>query len=380
MDKTTKGVKRASATSYQITFMYNGHKCRERVKCKPSVANDIKVNRFLHAIQQAIIDRTFNYIDSFPRSPIAKRFAKESEITLIENYLIDWFEIKKQTLKASTVKAYQNIINNFLIPNFGNLYLSELKRYHIKRTVNQWDVSKKLTNTRLSILRTALADAMDDEILDSNVLYGWTYHNKKAQPKVIDNINPFDADDLKSLLNGFPEAERNVFQFLFFTGLRPSEMRCLLWSDINIDNLTISVSKSQTDEAVNAETTKTKKSVRIVKILLPTSEALKSQKRLTYLSGQYVFLNPRTGTQWKERRLYKIWSAKLKQLKMKHRKMYQTRHTYASMMLSSGESVMWVSEQMGHSDWVMVGRVYAKWIPSTNPDAGNKGVDKFWRE
>ena len=126
------------------------------------------------------------------------------------------------------------------------------------------------------------------------------------------------------------------------------------------------------------ETPKTKKSVRQVKILQPVNEALKSQKRLTYLSSKYVFVNPRTGIQWKERKLYKIWTAKLKQLEMKHRKLYQTRHTYASMMLSSGEPIMWVSEQMGHSDWVMVGRVYAKWIPSTNPNAGNLGVGKFW--
>lgn len=33
---------------------------------------------------------------------------------------------------------------------------------------------------------------------------------------------------------------------------------------------------------------------------------------------------------------------------------YQTRHTFASMMLSAGEHPMWVAQQMGHADWTML--------------------------
>ena len=377
-NRVAKGIRRASNSSYEITFMYNGTKCRERIKGKSTKANDANVIRFLASIQQAIIDKTFDYLSTFPNSKTALKFTQKGNITKIENYLLDWFEYKKQNLKSSTVKAYTNIINNFLIPHFGEMYLVELKRYHIKKAVNSWNVSKKLANTRLSVLRTALADAIDDELLDCNVLYGWTYYNKRAEPKTHDNIEPFNANDIKKVLGGFPQAEKNVFQTLFFTGLRPSEMRSLLWTDIDFNNGVINITKSQTATATTPETPKTKKSIRQVKILTPVAQALKSQKRLTYLSSKFVFLNPRTGNQWNLGKLYKIWTANLKKLEMKHRKLYQTRHTYASMMLSSGESVMWVSEQMGHSDWVMVSRVYAKWIPSTNPDAGNKGVEKFW--
>ncbi|WP_316867790.1 site-specific integrase [Ralstonia mannitolilytica] len=35
---------------------------------------------------------------------------------------------------------------------------------------------------------------------------------------------------------------------------------------------------------------------------------------------------------------------------MRYRKPYQTRHTYASMMLSAGEYLMWVARQMGHAN------------------------------
>ncbi|GAM51692.1 hypothetical protein [Mycoavidus cysteinexigens] len=35
---------------------------------------------------------------------------------------------------------------------------------------------------------------------------------------------------------------------------------------------------------------------------------------------------------------------------VRYRHLYQTRHTYASMMLSAGEHPMWVTKQMGHLD------------------------------
>ena len=57
--------------------------------------------------------------------------------------------------------------------------------------------------------------------------------------------------------------------------------------------------------------------------------------------------------------------------------MYQTRHTYASMMLTAGEHPAWLAMQMGHKDWTMIARVYAKWIKDAHPDAGSKAVALF---
>ena len=59
---------------------------------------------------------------------------------------------------------------------------------------------------------------------------------------------------------------------------------------------------------------------------------------------------------------------------MRYRYPYQTRHTYASMMLSAGENPLWVAAQMGHKDWSMIARVYGKWIPEADPLAGAKAV------
>lgn len=55
-----------------------------------------------------------------------------------------------------------------------------------------------------------------------------------------------------------------------------------------------------------------------------------------------------------------------------YRNPYQTRHTYASMMLSGGENIMWLPSQMGHVDTEMVMRTYGKWISN---EASKKDID-----
>src|SRR5262245_65741624 len=67
-----------------------------------------------------------------------------------------------------------------------------------------------------------------------------------------------------------------------------------------------------------------------------------------------------------------MWAPALRRAGVRYRKPYQTRHTYASMALMAGESPMWVARQMGHTDWSLTAKRYARWIPSDMPDAGNK--------
>ena len=62
----------------------------------------------------------------------------------------------------------------------------------------------------------------------------------------------------------------------------------------------------------------------------------------------------------------------MERAQVRYRPAYNTRHTYASMMLSAGENPMWVAFQMGHSDWGMIRRRYGRYLPDIDRTGGQK--------
>jgi len=161
--------------------------------------------------------------------------------------------------------------------------------------------------------------------------------------------------------------------------MRTSELIALEWTDIDWKRKKITVNKALTTAADSDETTKTKTGTREIDILAPVEQALIDQKQYTLLQGRKIFLNPATGKIWTgDQQIRKtFWIPLLKKAKVRYRNPYQTRHTYASMMLSAGENPAWVSSQMGHSNIMITLRTYARWIPSDNQQGG-KALKMFF--
>ncbi len=47
------------------------------------------------------------------------------------------------------------------------------------------------------------------------------------------------------------------------------------------------------------------------------------------------------------------------------------------MLLSAGENIMWVANQMGHVDTEMVMLTYGKWIPDSTINRGYKPINNW---
>jgi hypothetical protein len=56
----------------------------------------------------------------------------------------------------------------------------------------------------------------------------------------------------------------------------------------------------------------------------------------------------------------------LKRAELPHFTLYDLRHTYASLLLSEGVPLLYVSQQLGHAKPTTTLKYYAKWIPSSN--------------
>lgn len=377
MGRDGRGVKPGSDSSIEISFMYQGIRCRERITLKPTATNLKRAELHRAAILDAILRGTFDYATTFPNSSRATQFSSTKPEST-KAYLERWLDRKEVEVKASTAEGYRKIITHRVIPQFGDLPLSELSRKRIREWLDGLTTSNKTLSNIQSCLRSALDDAVYDERIESNPLQGWTYQRREA-PKQTDDVDPFTAEEQQAIQAQLNGQGRNLIQFAFWTGLRTSELVALDWGDIDWIRGVVRISRALTQAATEAETTKTTSGQREVKLLKPALQALMDQKQHTFLAGLEVFQNPRTGERWAgDGPIRKtLWQPALKRAGVRYRRPYQTRHTYASMMLSAGEHPMWVATQMGHSSWMMISRIYGRWMPSADVGAGSKAESLF---
>ena len=192
-------------------------------------------------------------------------------------------------------------------------------------------------------------------------------------PSSIDLPDPFTEDEIGQLIGYFHERMPFYEPFVinqFWTGMRPSEVVALRWSDIDLTRGIAHVHRIRTIGTENKP--KTAKSNRDVSLLLNVAEALGSIKPLRALDDEHVFLTHQRG---KVLNQYKFshdnWSRVLRGTNIRPRKrgMYATRHTYISVALSHGVNHKWISEQCGTS-LAMIEKSYGKYIGGdAAPDA-----------
>lgn len=379
MGRDGRGVKAASESSIEITFSYQGVRCRERIALKPTPANLKRAEHHRSAIMHAIATDSFDYAATFPKSTNASKFARQKgDVETIEVFLDSWLKGQRPHMKASSFDGYRKIVDGKLIPWFGQMKVSELKKAHVREQLKPLTASNKTLANIQSVLRKALDDAIEDELIDINPLASWCF-SKIEPPDEVDDIDPFSKDEQAIILEQLVGQGRNLMQFAFWTGMRTSELVALDWGDIDFVRGVVKVTRAITQKSKEAEGTKTAAGRREIKLLQPAVDALQAQKQYTWLKGEEVFQNPQSGVRWTGDQAIRktLWTWALKRGGVRYRKPYQTRHTYASMMLSAGEHPMWVSKQMGHKDWTMIARVYGRWMPDADLSAGTRAESVF---
>ena len=160
---------------------------------------------------------------------------------------------------------------------------------------------------------------------------------------------------------------KNYLQIAFFTGCRTGEILALKWSDVDLSNGKISINK--TINKFDITSPKTRSSIREIDILPLVKEALKSQKSINGKS-EFVFCSKDDFS-----KLYftlqKEWKRLLNEVGLEYRTLYHTRHTFASIMLSHNENLLWVSKRMlGHSNANMTLKIYAHYVETQGEQHG----------
>ena len=151
-----------------------------------------------------------------------------------------------------------------------------------------------------------------------------------------------------------------MFYLELVSGLRKGELVALLWSDLDIKNRTISVSK-QYIKNPNGELTlsrpKTETSVRKVSIPQMAVDLL-IQEHEKHPGNPYMFPSPITGEMYYPDSVVNLHKKILKDAGLGHIRFHDLRHTFATLALQNGVDIKTVSSMLGHYDAGFTLRTY----------------------
>ena len=105
---------------------------------------------------------------------------------------------------------------------------------------------------------------------------------------------------------------------------------------------------------------------------------MRDQRKATMGRSEYVFLNYYGRPLLPNSVNYHIWKPALKKTGLKPRSLYQTRHTFATLMLDAGELPGWVQKMMGHESLKMILERYYSYIKNYQRDDGSAFMDNVY--
>lgn len=352
-----------------ITFTFKGVRCREPLSNLPnSTANIRYAARLLGEIQGKIERGQFAYADYFPKSNKLRMFGGASIAAKVSDYLDEYLHrCEVRGLSPSTLVGYRKCYT--ALADLHQITVSELSPAQVKNWLVRSGTTAKTARNRLSFLRSAIDEAVTDGLLQTNPVSAITvarYLDGNSVPyqgaKDVDPFTPVEVDAILTTAGNINEQWANLFAFAFATGMRPSEICALSWSSIDWIGSTALVSSAKVVGVI--KTTKTRAGTRTIELTDVALAALASQKRFTFMRGDYVFDDPKLGQPWAgaDAIRKKAWLYTLKRSGIRYRHLYQTRHTFATANISRGCNLFWLASQMGHKGPEMLFRHYGSYL------------------
>lgn len=326
--------------------------------------------------------------------------ARAGRVTLGE-HLEEWLRAKElEGIRPSTLANYRTLVRSRIAPAVGALVLSsvtptDVRRYlqskaATNRMVPARDADKKritepdgrtryvLTDDpvaprtvqlQYAILRAALQDAVDMEIIQRNPA-------AKVRPPRGDRQREPRRLTFQELATFLEAAERVspryavLYHLAAVTGLRVGSLLALRWSDVDLGRSVIEIRKAKTQTSEQA-----------MPIDHDAADALKchrsrqNQERLMagplWKNEGWVFANEAGGApryrQVAVRELARIVAAAgIGQVRM-----HDLRHTAGSRMLEAGVDPKTVADRLGHKDMAFFLKVYAGSVETSHKRAAD---------
>jgi len=266
--------------------------------------------------------------------------------------------------RKSHLTTVEGTLKNYLIPEFGEKEVGRITKKEILEfraslakvtTRSEKPLSSSRINRIMTPLRMILGEAANRYDFSS------PYHGIKSLKVPRTDVEPFDIDEVKLILESVRPDFKNYYTVRFFTGMRTGEIDGLQWQYVDFKRRQILIRQS----LVNGELgyTKNDGSFRTIEMSQLVYDALKEQQKATG-NMDFVFCT-RSGTPLSHNNVTKrVWYPLLAHLGLRKRRPYQTRHTAATLWLAAGENPEWIARQMGHTTTEMLFRIYSRYVPN----------------
>jgi integrase len=312
-------------------------------------------------------------------------FANDEKSQNFGSYADKWLkDYARVECKTSTADGYQGVVEQYLRPRFGNRALDQIKRDDIKAMINELvakDLSRNTVRNALCVIRGIFNEAIEAGIVEVNPaarLGRFTRTAKASEVKGI-SLTPAEAEQFLQAAKQVCPEYHPLFLMALRAGLRRGELVAVQWGDFQFGrdehdgNRFVIVQHN----FVRREhtTTKSKKSRRVdlsrelrrALIELRDNRLLEAfLKGKNDISDELVFPSPE-GTILDPDNLYhRYFQPVLTKAGLRKIRLHDLRHTFGSLLIQSGASIVYVKEQMGHSSIQVTVDTYGHLIPGAN--------------
>ncbi len=364
--------------SIRIRFSWNKKRCCETLpfpQTPKGIAAAASLRAQVKQLEKLGALTPQKYAEIFPGT----RSAEVQSVPIFFDYAQDWLDSLQ--IVESTRKNYRSTLQNYWVPYLADKPIDKITPVIMRKVVNdiQWTSPVRRKNA-IRLVTTIFTQAVRDELIIRNPAA--SIPPTRVSKRDLDPFSRAEADlmiaKLYELTSGLQQIYAVFFEFSFYTGMRPGEAMALRWAEVDMRKKTARVCRIRIYGKIQ-ERTKTKTS-REVLLNDRAIKALEKARPLTAARSDYVFAPEGSGDRSElfirsETGPKRYWLSALRKLGVRHRRMYDTRHTYATMCLMSGMNPAFIAAQLGHSVQMLLS-TYAKWISSPSDWAELEKLDK----
>ncbi len=318
------------------------------------------------------------------RDDVAKRLTKamadrdgglvfDSQSVTVGEYLERWLsDSVRDTVRPSTYKSYGRMVSNHLVPSVGRVKLSRLKPHDLRglyREKLDSGLSTRTVRYMHTIAKKALKDAVRMEMIPRNPA------DAVDPPKLVqEEMQPMSADQVKALLAAATERLAAFYTVAVHTGMRPGEMLALRWDDVDLEaspaTARVNRSRSTSGEISEPKTARSRRNIELSGAAASTLRAhrkrqLEERMRLSGLwEDQGLVFPSEIGTPLSHHNLIRSFKRNLRRAALPETfRLYDLRHTCATLLLSRNVYPKYVQEMLGHASITLTLDTYSHVIP-----------------